>query len=95
MWLAYTYEMGGHEWVSHEGWIENVAELDCKFIEAQSNVPGSNRMQLQMVGLDTRVYRRKLSKPKKSQYQASEVDKQNQKISIAQKTSTGKIICLR
>ena len=44
--------MGGHEWVSHEGWIENVAkELDCKFIEAQSNVPGSNRMQLQTVGV--------------------------------------------
>ena len=40
MWLAYTYNIGGHQWIAHEQWIESVAkELDCKFIEAQSNVP--------------------------------------------------------
>ena len=62
MWLAYTYEIGGHEWVSHEGWIENVAkELDCKFIEAQSNVPGFESYAVANGwSLDTRVYRRKV-----------------------------------
>ena len=62
MWLAYTYNMGGHQWIAHEQWIESVAkELDCKFIEAQSNVPGFESYAVKNGWiLDTRIYRRKV-----------------------------------
>ena len=61
MWLAYTYDIGGHQWIAHEQWMESVAkELDCKFIEAQSNVPGFESYAVANGwSLDTRVYRRK------------------------------------
>ena len=62
MWLAYTYDIGGHQWIAHEQWMESVAkELDCKFIEAQSNVPGFESYAVANGWtLDTRVYRRKV-----------------------------------
>jgi len=62
MWLAYTYDIGGHQWIAHEEWMESVAkELDCKFIEAQSNVPGFESYAVANGwSLDTRVYRRKV-----------------------------------
>ena len=62
MWLAYTYDIGGHQWIAHEQWMESVAkELDCKFIEAQSNVPGFESYAVANGwSLDTRVYRRKV-----------------------------------
>ena len=62
MWLAYTYNIGGHQWIAHEQWIESVAkELDCKFIEAQSNVPGFESYAVKNGWtLDTRIYRRKV-----------------------------------
>ena len=60
MWLAYTYDIGGHQWVAHEQWIESVArELDCKFIEAQSNVSSFEEYAIKNGwSLDTRIYRR-------------------------------------
>ena len=62
MWLAYTYDIGGHQWIAHEQWMESVAkELDCKFIEAQSNVLGFESYAVANGwSLDTRVYRRKV-----------------------------------
>ena len=62
MWIAYTYEKGGHEWLAHEEWIESVAkQLDCKFIEAQSNVPAFESYAVKNGwDLDTRIYRRKV-----------------------------------
>ena len=62
MWIAYTYEKGGHEWLAHEEWIESVAkQLDCKFIEAQSNVPDFESYAVKNGwNLDTRIYRRKV-----------------------------------
>ena len=62
MWLAYTYDIGGHQWIAHEQWMESVAkELACKFIEAQSNVPGFESYAVANGwSLDTRVYRRKV-----------------------------------
>ena len=62
MWIAYTYEKGGHEWLAHEEWIESVAkQLDCKFIEAQSNVPAFESYAVKNGwSLDTRIYRRKV-----------------------------------
>ena len=62
MWIAYTYVKGGHQWSSHEEWIESVAkELNCKFIEAQSNVPGFESYAVENGWeLDTRIYRRKV-----------------------------------
>ena len=62
MWIAYTYEKGGHEWLAHEEWIESVAkQLDCKFIEAQSNVPDFESYAVKNGwSLDTRIYRRKV-----------------------------------
>jgi hypothetical protein len=62
MWIAYTYEKGGHEWLAHEEWIESVAkQLDCKFIEAQSNVPAFESYAVKNGwNLDTRIYRRKV-----------------------------------
>ncbi len=62
MWIAYTYEKGGHEWLAHKEWIESVAkQLDCKFIEAQSNVPAFESYAVKNGwNLDTRIYRRKV-----------------------------------
>ena len=62
MWLAYTYDIGGHQWMAHEQWIESVArELNCRFIEAQSNVPGFESYAVTNGwDLDTRIYRRKV-----------------------------------
>ena len=62
MWIAYTYVKGGHQWSSHEEWMERVAkELNCKFIEAQSNVPGFESYAVENGWkLDTRIYRRKV-----------------------------------
>tara|TARA_R100000900_G_scaffold123832_1_gene98220 strand:+ start:200 stop:649 length:450 start_codon:yes stop_codon:yes gene_type:complete len=60
MWIAYTYEKGGHEWLAHQDWIEDLArKSDCKYIEAQSHVP-----ELEPYAIakgwhtDTRIYRR-------------------------------------
>ena len=63
MWIAYTYKKGGHEWLAHEEWIEGVArQLECKFIEAQSNVPELEPYAVKRGwSLDTRIYRRTVS----------------------------------
>ena len=62
MWIAYTYEIGGHQWIAHEKWIEKVAKsFNCKYIEAQSNVPGFESYAIKNGwNLDTRIYRREV-----------------------------------
>ena len=62
MWIAYTYEIGGHQWIAHEIWIEKVAKsFNCKYIEAQSNVPGFESYATKNGwNLDTRIYRREV-----------------------------------
>ena len=62
MWIAYTYEIGGHQWIAHEKWIEKVAKsFNCKYIEAQSNVPGFESYATKNGwNLDTRIYRREV-----------------------------------
>jgi len=62
MWIAYTYEIGGHQWIAHEKWIERVAKsFNCKYIEAQSNVPGFESYATKNGwNLDTRIYRREV-----------------------------------
>lgn len=63
LWIAYTYEKGGHEWLAHEDWLEALAkESDCKYIEAQSHVPELESYALQRGWvLDTRIYMRKVT----------------------------------
>lgn len=40
MWLAYTYEKGGHNWMAHEEWFNRLAsEAGCRYIEARSHIP--------------------------------------------------------
>ena len=40
VWVAYVYETGAHNWLTHIEWFEGVAKaFDCKVIEAQSAVP--------------------------------------------------------
>ena len=62
MWIAYTYEIGGHQWIAHEKWIEKVAKsFNCKYIEAQSNVPGFESYATKNGwNLGTRIYRREV-----------------------------------
>ena len=62
LWIAYTYEKGGHQWIAHEKWIEKVAKsFNCKYIEAQSNVPGFESYATKNGwNLDTRIYRREV-----------------------------------
>lgn len=63
MWIAYTYNKGGHEWLAHEAWIEKVAKRSgCKYIEAQSHVRELEPYALKRGwSLDTIVYRRKVN----------------------------------
>lgn len=60
MWIAYTYNTGEHQWIAHQDWINGVAkQLDCVFIEAQSNVSSFEEYAIQNGWtLDTRIYRR-------------------------------------
>ena len=60
MWVAYTYDIGEHQWITHQDWINEVSKnLDCKFIEAQSNVSSFEEYAIKNGwSLDTRIYRR-------------------------------------
>ena len=60
MWIAYTYEKGGHEWLAHEEWFNDLAnEAGCKYLEARSRVP-EMESYVKQIGweLDTRIYRK-------------------------------------
>ena len=47
-----TYDIGEHQWIAHEQWMESVAkELDCKFKKHNQTSQGLNRTRLQMVGV--------------------------------------------
>ena len=33
LWIAYTYEKGGHEWLAHDEWFNDLAkEAGCKYL---------------------------------------------------------------
>ena len=62
VWLAYVYEKGKHNWLTHIEWFEQLAKaLDCRFIEAQSAV---NEFEEYFINngweLDTRIYIREV-----------------------------------
>lgn len=60
MWIAYTYEKGGHEWLAHDEWFNDLAkEAGCKYLEARSRVP-EMEAYTKKIGweLDTRIYRK-------------------------------------
>ena len=62
LWIAYTYNKGGHNWLSHEEWFNNLAkEAGCKYLEARSRVP-EMESYVEQIGweLDTRIYRKKV-----------------------------------
>jgi len=63
LWIAYTYNKGGHNWLSHEEWFNNLAkEAGCKYLEARSRVP-EMESYVKQIGweLDTRIYRKKVN----------------------------------
>ena len=60
LWIAYTYEKGGHEWLAHDEWFNDLAkEAGCKYLEARSRVP-EMEAYTKKIGweLDTRIYRK-------------------------------------
>ena len=62
LWIAYTYNKGWHNLLSHEGWFNNLAkEAGCKYLEARSRVP-EMESYTKTIGweLDTRIYRKKV-----------------------------------
>ena len=63
LWIAYTYEKGGHEWAVHEKWFDNLAKsIGCKYLEARSRVP-EMESYTKKIGweLDTRIYRKEVN----------------------------------
>ena len=63
LWIAYTYNKGGHNWLSHEEWFNNLArEAGCKYLEARSRVP-EMESYVEQIGweLDTRIYRKEVN----------------------------------
>ena len=63
LWIAYTYNKGGHEWLAHEEWFDNLAkQAGCKYLEARSRVP-EMESYTKKIGweLDTRIYRKKVN----------------------------------
>jgi hypothetical protein len=60
LWIAYTYEKGGHEWLAHDEWFNNLAkEAGCKYLEARSRVPEMESYTTKIGWeLDTRIYRK-------------------------------------
>ena len=60
LWIAYTYEKGGHEWLAHNEWFNNLAkDAGCKYLEARSRV-SEMEPYTKKIGwkLDTRIYRK-------------------------------------
>jgi len=60
LWIAYTYNKGGHEWLAHEEWFNDLAkQAGCKYLEARSRVP-EMESYTKKIGweLDTRIYRK-------------------------------------
>ena len=63
LWIAYTYEKGGHEWAVHEKWFDNLAKsIGCKYLDARSRVP-EMESYTKKIGweLDTRIYRKEVN----------------------------------
>jgi hypothetical protein len=63
LWIAYTYNKGGHNWLNHEEWFNNLAkEAGCKYLEARSRVP-EMESYVEQIGweLDTRIYRKEVN----------------------------------
>ena len=62
LWIAYTYEKGGHNWLAHNDWFNDLAmETGCKYLEARSRVPEMESYTEEIGwGLDTRIYRKKV-----------------------------------
>ena len=62
LWIAYTYEKGGHNWLAHNSWFNDLAkEAGCKYLEARSRVP-EMESYTKTIGwsLDTRIYRKEV-----------------------------------
>ena len=62
LWIAYTYKKGGHNWLAHNDWFNNLAkEAGCKYLEARSRVP-EMESYTRTIGweLDTRIYRKEV-----------------------------------
>ena len=62
LWIAYTYKKGGHEWLAHEEWFNDLAtSAGCTYLEARSRVP-EMESYTKTIGweLDTRIYRKKV-----------------------------------
>lgn len=62
LWIAYTYKKGGHEWLAHEEWFNDLAtSAGCTYLEARSRVP-EMESYTKKIGweLDTRIYRKKI-----------------------------------
>lgn len=63
LWIAYTYKKGGHQWVAHEEWFNNLAKsAGCKYLEARSRV-SEMESYTKKIGweLDTRIYRKEVN----------------------------------
>ena len=60
LWIAYTYNKGGHEWLAHDEWFNDLAKnAGCKYLEARSRVL-EMESYTKKIGweLDTRIYRK-------------------------------------
>ena len=60
LWIAYTYNKGGHEWLAHDEWFNDLAKnAGCKYLEARSRVL-EMESYTKKIGweLDTRFYRK-------------------------------------
>lgn len=62
IWLAYTYEKGGSNWISHSKWLNDIAVGEqCSFIEGRSAVPQLEPYALKHGWvIDTRIYRKEV-----------------------------------
>ena len=63
LWIAYTYNKGGHNWLAHNEWFNDLAkQAGCRYLEARSRVPEMESYTKQIGWeLDTRIYRKEVN----------------------------------
>ena len=63
LWIAYTYNKGGHNWLAHNEWFNDLAkQAGCRYLEARSRVPEMESYTKQIRWeLDTRIYRKEVN----------------------------------
>ena len=63
LWIAYTYNKGGHNWLAHNEWFNDLAkQAGCRYLEARSRVPEMESYTKQIDWeLDTRIYRKEVN----------------------------------